>query len=227
MNEMLEMPVLETERLRIRPFLMEDLTDIHRLLDIELAEANLGADKTGTLADRARWLQWSVLNYSQLAILRQPPYGDRAVLLRSTGELIGACGFVPCLMPFEQLPGFAPPEATAVPVRSSTEFGLFYAISPAHQRRGYAAEAAQAMVDYAFRRLALKRIVATTSFDNPASMGVMRKLGMRIHRNPLLEPPWLQVVGLLEAPSQTGRRSAGERRSVAPGSPGRQGGDFG
>jgi len=56
----------------------------------------------------------------------------------------------------------------------------------------------RAVVDYAFDRLRLKRIIATTAYDNLASIGVMRKLGMRIERNPLPEPRWLQVVGVLE-----------------------------
>jgi hypothetical protein len=29
-------------------------------------------------------------------------------------------------------------------------------------------------------------------------MGVMRKLGMHLERNPYPEPPWLQVVGVIE-----------------------------
>jgi len=196
---------LQTERLWIRPFVMEDLEVVHRLLDIELAEADLGTEKTTTLAERARWLQWSVLNYSQLAMLHQPPYGDRAVVLKATDQVIGACGFVPCLNAFEQLPAFASSEIPAAPGRYSTEFGLFYAISPAHQRQGYATEAAQALVDYAFRHLGLQRIVATTSYDNPGSMGVMRKLGMQIEKNPLPGPPWLQVVGVLESQPRPGR----------------------
>ena len=192
------MPILETVRLLIRPFVVEDLQDVYRLLDVELREADLRADKMDTLTERAEWLQWSVLNYEQLAKLRQPPYGDRAVVLKATGQLIGACGFVPCLSPFEQLPGFICGDRTASPRLATTEFGLFYAISPAHQHQGYATEAAQALVDYAFRELRLKRVIATTSFDNSGSMGVMRKLGMRIEKNPLPEPPWLQVVGMLE-----------------------------
>ena len=40
--------------------------------------------------------------------------------------------------------------------------------------------------------------IAAATYDNAASMGVMRKLGMRIEKNPLSEPPWLQVVGILE-----------------------------
>ena len=43
---MLEMPILETARLLIRPFVLEDLPDVHRLLDIELRDADLGADET-------------------------------------------------------------------------------------------------------------------------------------------------------------------------------------
>jgi RimJ/RimL family protein N-acetyltransferase len=195
---MLEMPILETARLRIRPFVMEDLPDIHRILDVELADADLRTNRMDTLSERAEWLQWTVLNTVQLAKLRQPPYGDRAAVLKPGGQLIGACGYVPCLSVFEQLPGFASGDLSGGPAFNSTEFGLFYAISPAHQRRGFAAEAAQALVDYAFGTLRLKRIIATTSYDNTASMGVMRKIGMRIEKNPHPEPPWLQVVGVLE-----------------------------
>jgi [ribosomal protein S5]-alanine N-acetyltransferase len=195
---MLEMPILETNRLFVRPFVMEDLQDAHRLFDIELREDDLGSDKMDTLAERLEWLQWAALNGRQLAILNQPPYGDRAIVLKDSGQLIGSCGFVPCLNAFEQLAAFA---ASTPPGRRSLytpEFGLFYALSPAHRRRGYTTEAVQAMIDYAFRELHLKRILAETNYDNLASMGVMRKLGMRIEKNPLPEPPWLQVVGVLE-----------------------------
>jgi RimJ/RimL family protein N-acetyltransferase len=178
--------------------MMEDLPDVHRLLDVELRDADLRTDKMETLAERSEWLQWTVLNYAQLVKLRQPPYGDRAIILMSTGQLIGSCGFVPCLNAFEQLPGLAAANMSQDSGHYSTEFGLFYVISPAHQRQGYASEAVQAMVDYAFDHLRLKRIVATANHDNVASIGVMTKLGMRIERNPHREPPWLQVVGVLE-----------------------------
>jgi ribosomal-protein-alanine N-acetyltransferase len=195
---MTEMPLLETERLLIRPFQLGDLTDVHRLMDIELGDADLGADKMTTLAEREQWLRWAVANPEQLAKLRQPPYGDRAIVLKTADRLIGACGYVPCLNPFEQLPGFAGSGCAGGDVRYTTEFGLFYAISPAHQRRGYATEAARALVDYAFQQLRLKRVIATTAYGNTASQGVMRKLGMRIVKNPLPDPPWLQVVGMIE-----------------------------
>ena len=190
------MPVLETPRLLIRPFESGDLQAVYRLFDLELFSAT-EPDRTAALGKRAEWLQWAALNHRQLALLDQPPYGDRAVILKESGTLIGSVGFVPCLAPFAQMPNFDYHEPSASAVRSNPELGLFYAISPSYQRRGYATEAARSMIDYAFRSLRLKQIIATTQYDNLASQAVMRKLGMTLARNPLPEPPWLQVVGVL------------------------------
>lgn len=195
---MLEMPALETKRLLVRPFEIDDLADAYHLFDVELRDAETHSEKMESLAERSRWLEWSVLNYEQLAKLNQPPYGDRAIVLKATGTLIGSCGYVPCLSAFEQIPHLAAGLSMDRPGRSSTEFGLFYAILPTHQRRGYASEAARALVDYAFQQLNLRRIIAETDYDNIASIGVMRKLGMRIAKNPLAEPHWLQIVGVLQ-----------------------------
>lgn len=192
------MPSLHTSRLVIRPFIDADLDSVHRLLDIELRTIELGNEGAQTREERAAWLQWAVLNYAQLAKLYQPPYGDRAIMLRETGAVIGACGFVPCLGPFDQLPSRVGAAATLTAY--TTELGLFYAISLAHQRRGYATEAMHAMITYAFNDLHLLRIVATTTHENAASIGVMRKLGMRVEKNPHPDPPWFQVVGILAAP---------------------------
>lgn len=203
---MLFMPVLETGRLSIRPFTMDDLDVIHRILDVEL-EFSSGPPTRHELHElynaRREWLQWTVLNYVALARLYQPPYGDRAITLRGSGELIGSVGYVPSFGPFGQLPGFA---SAGEPARLFVpELGLFYAVSPPHQGRGYAGEAAKALVDYAFGELHAQRVVATTEYDNAGSIGVMRRLGMRIERNPLREPGWFQVVGLLENRQLSGR----------------------
>lgn len=194
----LVMPPLETVRLIIRPFVIDDLDDTYCLFDIELNADDLHTDKMESKQARTQWLQWSVLNYAQLTKLNQPPYGDRAILLKSTGRLIGSCGFVPCLNPFEQLPNFPYYKPSVSLGQNTPEFGLFYAISPTHQRRSYATEAVKALVEYAFSHLNLKRIIATTDDANLGSIGVMRKLGMRVEKNPLGEPSWLQVVGVLE-----------------------------
>lgn len=188
------MPVLETERLIIRPFLLQDLADAYRILDVETAQ------EPRTLTERETWLRWTIAGYTEYARLLQFPYGDRAVILRESGDLVAVVGYVPCLDSFSQIPGMAFPESnvTELPRKTTAEVGLFWAVTPLHQQRGIASEAAGALVEKAFSHFHLRRLIATTSFDNEASIGVMLKLGMRIERNPFEEPPWLQVVGVLE-----------------------------
>lgn len=185
----------ESERLVIRSFQSADLIDIHRILDLTFGDGSK-IDDPEAIAERASWLQWSILSHKWYPTLYQPPYGERAIVLKSSGELIGSIGLVPCLDSFEQLPSLD--TGRVPPGYRSAEVGLFWAIDPEHQKRGYASEAARALIDYAFRELKLMRIIATTEYDNLASQAVMRKVGMRIERNPLSEPPWLQVVGVLE-----------------------------
>jgi RimJ/RimL family protein N-acetyltransferase len=185
------MPVLETLRLYVRPFEIDDLEDCHQLLDVEAWQTR------NSLERRRTWLQWTILNYAELAALAQPPYGDRAVVLKSTGELVGAVGVVPSLMPFDRLPGFGGKVDTT---QMRPEVGLFWATRSGHRNHGYATEAAQAVIDYAFGTLNLARIVATTQFENLASQAVMRHLGMSLESNPQADPSWFQVVGVLRNP---------------------------
>jgi RimJ/RimL family protein N-acetyltransferase len=182
------MPPLETERLIVRPLALDDLEACLRVLDAGPATAPEAA------AERRAWLDWTVASYRQLALLHLPPYGERAIALKDGGEVVGACGYVPCLEPFGQLPSFGRPADR----RFSAEVGLFWALAPEHRGRGYATEAARALVEYGFEILRLRRIVATTSHDNLASAAVMARLGMRVERNPYPDPHWFQVVGTLD-----------------------------
>jgi RimJ/RimL family protein N-acetyltransferase len=61
--------------------------------------------------------------------------------------------------------------------RATHEIG--WVISPGAQRRGFATEAAGALMDFAFRTLGCHRMVATCQPENVASWRVMEKLGMR------------------------------------------------
>lgn len=193
------MPVLESERLTIRRFVLSDLPAVHQIyadagwLDPQLTEAE-------TLAQRRRWLEWTVRNYDALAELYQPPYGDYAIVLKREDRVIGGVGLVQCSGPYGRLPYYRQHNLTPDDGLNMPEFGLFWALLNAYRGQGYATEAAQAVIDYAFVQLQVKRIIATTDYDNAASSGVMRKLGMYIQHNPQPEPAWLQVVGVLENP---------------------------
>ena len=131
-----------------------------------------------------------------LAELSQPPLGDRAVVRKADGRLVGSVGLVPALGPFGQIPGFPAHQGSR---DWFLEVGLFWAVDPAHQGQGYATEAARALVTRAVAQFRLGRLVATTEFDNARSLAVMRKLGMRILGNPEPEPAWFQAVGVLES----------------------------
>lgn len=180
-------PTLETERCLLRELTLQDLDRIHAVL-------NRAFGWEQPLAERQRWLQWTVLGYEMFAMLEQPHYGERAIVLKHSGELIGAVGIVPYLDSFNQVAAMKrSPGAPA-----SAEVGLFWAIDPAHQRQGYATEAAGALMAYLFLQEKVGRIIATTGYDNLPSQRVMEKLGMQVQR---LETPQLPdqfVVGVIE-----------------------------
>jgi hypothetical protein len=90
----------------------------------------------GSLLTRrsARWLDWTIADNEQGALAHQPPYGEYAIDLVETGQLVGLVGVVPSLMPFG-LPGYRNCGTESTPF-AVPEVGLFWAIGTAHQRRG-------------------------------------------------------------------------------------------
>lgn len=185
--------ILETPRLAIRPFVIDDVPAIHRILDQTFGNGSLVND-AAALQERASYIQWCALNQEWSAKLHQMPYGDRAIVLQETDRLIGSVGLVPLIDAFSQLPELEPVQTKY----TTPEVGLYWVIDPQYQNKGYASEAARALIDYAFQELKLARIIATTEHTNHASLAVMRKLGMTLAVNLLSDPHWLQVVGILE-----------------------------
>jgi RimJ/RimL family protein N-acetyltransferase len=180
-------PTIETERLIIRELTMDDLESINNVL-------NKSFGWEIPISERQRWLQWTVLGYEMFSMLDQPHYGERAIVLKSSGEIIGAVGIVPYLDAFNKITAFN----RAPDFPATAEVGLFWAIDPAHQRNGYAPEAAHVLIEYLFHQEKLGRIIATTSYENLPSQKVMEKLGMTIQRLEEPQPPDQFVVGVLE-----------------------------
>ena len=63
------------------------------------------------------------------------------------GDFIGSVGIVPTLLPWGALKGDAQDRLL------SPEIGLFWGIMPEFRRRGYATEAARALLDYLFHEM--------------------------------------------------------------------------
>jgi RimJ/RimL family protein N-acetyltransferase len=110
-----------------------------------------------------RWLPEGRLDAAHAQAFAQKHAGrsPRAVAVteRASDQLIGHMNFHPWFG------------------RATHEVG--WTISPAHQGRGYATEAASALMDFAFRTLRRHRVIATCQPENIASWRIMEKLGMR------------------------------------------------
>ena len=188
-------PILTTRRLIIRLLEQADLESCHRLF-IDIGWDVKGADAVQSLEFRRSWLDWTIAGDREQPRLRQPPYGDRAIVHRESGAFVGLIGLVPSLAPFARLPSLGGLRGA----RFSPEAGLFWALSPSAQGAGLATEAAEAFLGHVMSILNLRRVVATTDYDNARSIAVMRRLGMRIEQNPYPDvgPDWFQVVGIFE-----------------------------
>jgi RimJ/RimL family protein N-acetyltransferase len=68
---------------------------------------------------------------------------------------------------------------------------LGFVVHPAHQRRGYATEAARPLLDFAFDTMGMHRVVGRAEARNLASARVLEKLGMRREAH-LVENEWVK-----------------------------------
>ena len=89
------------------------------------------------------------------------------VLLRDAGDVVGSCSFK------------GPPADGVVEIAYATDDG--------HRGKGYATEAAQALVDYAAGSREVRRVRAHTLTDGAASKRILTKCGFR-HVGDVMDP---------------------------------------
>jgi len=147
---------LETERLSLRPFTLDDLDELAVLLGDAEALVLWGGplDREGS----RDWIERNLARYER------DGFGRCAVVWRETRELIGDCGLV----------------STEVEGRPEIELG--WIVRRSHWGRGIATEAGAAWRDHAFDVLGLERIVSMISERNVASRRVAEKLGFTVER---------------------------------------------
>ena len=108
-----------------------------------------------------------------------------AITLPDSGRLIGSCGI-------RRKPD------------NNREADIGYELAPEHWGRGYATEAAMAMVDFGFRELELHRISSWCIADNAPSARVLERVGLRLEgrlrENDYFKGRWWDTLlyGLLE-----------------------------
>ena len=180
---MRRMPILSDEQVAVRPFVASDHVAVATIFGMDTARA-------------ADWLVYNIANEQTLARLDQPPYGERAIVRCSDDMVVGALGLVPCVDVYGQV-GIGANDGY-----THAEVGMFWSVLPQYRRLGYATAAARLLRDYACSSLGLRRVIATTEYDNVASQAVMRHIGMELRTNPQETPSWLQVVGVYEPQRQ-------------------------
>jgi ribosomal-protein-alanine N-acetyltransferase len=152
---------LQTDRLDLRALMLDDLDELASML----ADAE-GLTYWGPPLTREQSRSWIERNLRRYL---QDGFGRCAVVLRSTGELVGDCGLARML----------------IEGQSVVELG--WITRRDHRGKGIATEAAAAWRDYAFDTLGLKRIVSMVSEKNSASRRVAEKLGMTVERGAMMD----------------------------------------
>ena len=87
----------------------------------------------------------------------------RALVLRESAAMVGYAGF------------HGPPGLNALEQADAVELG--YTVFPPFRRRGYAAEAAEALMRWAGETHGVRHFVASVSPSNEPSLAMVRKLG--------------------------------------------------
>jgi RimJ/RimL family protein N-acetyltransferase len=150
--------VLQTERLLIRHMTPEDAAFMLELLNGEAWLRFIGDRNVRTLDDARRY----ILD-GPVEMVERLGFGFYIVALKESGCPIGICG----LAKRDFL----------------DDVDIGYGFAPAWWGRGYAYEAASAVLAYAVDELGLKRIVATVRADNAPSIALLGKLGLRFERS--------------------------------------------
>lgn len=151
----MEQILIQTERLTLRAYKTEDWERVHIYgSNPDFSKYELWGPNT--LEDTHKFVAEMVEQSKS-----NPRYKfDFAVCLKENGLMIGGCG-----------------------IRRETELSqvanLGWAINPDFQNKGYATEAAKAIIEFGFQKMKLSVIYATCDTRNLSSYKVMEKLGMK------------------------------------------------
>ena len=149
--------VLETERLILRKFTTDDAAFMLELLNEPSFLHNIGDKGVKTVDEAVSYIQTG-----PMASYQRFGFGVYLVELKETGAAIGLCG----LIKRDELP----------------DVDVGFAFLPAYWSRGYASEAAAAVVDFGKKEFGIQRIVAIARPDNTGSIRVLERLKLRFDR---------------------------------------------
>lgn len=148
--------IIETERLILRELTLNDAVFILALLNTPEWLTNVGDRNVHSVADAERYLQGPINSYAEHGL------GLWSVTLKSDNTPIGLCGLIK---------------------RNELEdIDIGYALFKEYAGKGYALEAAEAVLKKGWNDFGFKRIVAITIPENTRSGALLLKLGFALEK---------------------------------------------
>ncbi len=147
-------PILETERLLLRPFTIEDTQEVFECWESD--------------ADVARYMMWESHNdiektkkfiEYELSMLSIDKWYRWCITDKITKTIFGTC-----LIYFND---------------EENCWDISYNLGKKYWRRGYVTEAMKKVMEFAIHSLGLKEFIAAHAIENPASGKVIEKLGFQ------------------------------------------------
>ena len=149
--------MLETERLRLVEFSEDDAAFMLELLNMPAWIQFIGDRGVRTLEEARQYIV-----HGPLKSYEQVGFGPYLVRLKESGRPIGLCG----LFKRETL----------------EDVDIGFALLPGYAGKGYAYEAASAVMTYAIQELKLPRVIGLTTAANHHSIQLLEKLGLRFEK---------------------------------------------
>lgn len=146
---------IETERLILREFVVNDVKELHSICS-EPYILKWMPDWERTTEERKEWIGWVQNNY--LKASKNIARIMLAVTLKHNNKLIGMVGI-----------------GNKEEVNNETE--LAYFISEEYCNQGYISEASKAMIEWSFTNLKMDYLIAIVELDNIPSQRVIEKCG--------------------------------------------------
>jgi RimJ/RimL family protein N-acetyltransferase len=168
------MTSIETERLMLRPFTMEDAPALHAAVyGDEAVMTYLPGGIPRSVSKVEGVIEYYLTHWEHWK------YGVWAVTDKESGDLLGQAGLNY--------------------VADLQEVEVLYALGRSTWGKGYATEAANAAMHYGFEKHQLDKIIAMAAPDNDASIRVLKKLGMTFRYDVKL---WKMKLRLYALPRQ-------------------------
>ena len=151
------MNVLETKRLILRRFELEDAGFILELVSDPAWLEHIGDRNVRTLEDARAYLRKGALD-----MYERVGFGMYVVTLKGSGESIGTCGLIKR--------------------ESLDDVDIGFAFLTQFRGQGFALESAAATLEHGKGALGLRRIVAIVSPANRRSIRILERIGLKFER---------------------------------------------